>query len=171
MEKCSEIDIRFEPMKNLKKEVINIQVIVQPRILSIDSARHFESFFQKNRVFHLVILDGETSELLCYRKFLSKLEPSTFHVPLSSSNFSGRVLANIICDELVGHDCFLSYPNDEDQISSSNSSPRKRKARQQLLHFPDAKPSRTDGVDSSVVDSLQGSSTPKQPKGKSLCGY
>jgi hypothetical protein len=169
-EKCSGLMADFQPFYNKHNEMISFKVHISTRISGTNNVSKYEAFFQARRQYHLVVVDNHTSELLCYRKFYSKLEPEQFTVKMASSHQQtlGRhdmeegkkgpksLKVCLICDQTIGQDYSMDFPpvstspeTDSDtpqstqQKASASASNRKNKIRktsQSLLSFPTPPP-------------------------------
>jgi hypothetical protein len=120
-EKCSGLVANFQPFYDAQNVMTSFKVTVSTRIASTGNVAKYQAFFQDKRLYHLVVYDRTTSELLCYRKFYSNLEPVDFHVKIPSqqqtissgdgdSEAKRSMSVNLICDQIIGQDFSVDFP-------------------------------------------------------------
>ena len=155
-EKCSNLVASFQPFHDDKNgTMVSFKVSVMSQIANTPNLEKYQTFFEGNRLYHLVVFDKETSELLCYRRFFSKIERVEFHARLQSPRCTQNETAtcnfsiNLFCDRVVGQDFCVPFPpetplpmksdeRDDPSITLNSRGSRKkgRKVSQSLLSFP-----------------------------------
>ena len=150
-EKCSGLVADFNPTYSDQHVLTHFQITITARIANAGNSSQHQPLFESNRAYHLIVVDNVTSELLCYRKFYSKLETATFQVrspKQAGAKFGEKVCVSLLCDQLVGQDFTMNFPptssslNQTIQIQGKKplSINKIRRPQQTLLSFPAPSP-------------------------------